>query len=78
MIIFFESKIHVVPKYDDFKSILFFSGKVIQQSNTREHMSSQPDSEPVSADQVSSREFSDNAKSRLLMPPPPPPCEICL
>jgi len=48
-------------------------GKVIQQSNTREHMSSQPDSDPVSADQVSSREFSDNAKSRLLMPPPPPP-----
>ena len=41
-------------------------------------MSSQPDSDPVSADQVSSREFSDNAKSRLLMPPPPPPCEICL
>jgi hypothetical protein len=64
--------------YFDFKTItLFFSGKVIQQSqsNNREHMNSQPDSDPVSADQVSSKEFSDNAKSRLLMPPP---CKICL
>ena len=40
------------------------------QSNNQVH-GSQADSDPVSGDQVSSREFNDPAKSRLLIPPPP-------
>ena len=55
--------------------IFFFSGKTIQHSQSK-NMNSQPESDPASGDQASSREFNENAKSRLLMPPGPPPCKI--